>query len=561
MCVRCLIEFRWHNHLLMDTNEEEYKINSVQTTERNESILLNFRPVLFCAVFLCLGILFGKAYQEGASWLWLIILPFAVCFLVALGRWKSWRRFALKAVLLIFCFAVGLGGYSLQMSNYAKGGRYNGEFYVCGYVETCTLQNEYCRVTLVDIEIDGNQEKGKMVAYLPYTFYDEIDACDELAMTAQVSRNGEETTNSPFDAYSVNENMRYKATAENCLVIGRRIRFFDSVRSRMQEVIQEGMDETCAVVTIGVLTGDDAAIEDGLLKNFRYGGIAHIFAVSGLHVGALYSICLRIIKKTKLKNMPKIMRFVFLATLLLFYGGICGYSASVVRAIVMCLVLYASSLIGIISDLSERIAAAAIVVLSLSPIALFTVGFQLSFAACFGICWLSKPISSLLIKKRERRIDEDLPPLGLLESAKNSILSFLAVTVSAQIATAPIQLMSFGYISGWALLLNCIFVPLISLAFSFLLALVFIACIFPLSFATELLYLPNVIWTVLLLAFEIFDFSTFAVTGIALRGGGVCIYYLMCFFCTDKWNLPKKWRMACVVVCLAAFLIATIPFL
>ena len=524
----------------MDTNEEENKINSVQTAERNESILLNFRPVLFCAVFLCLGIIFGKAYQKGISWLWLILLPIIACFLVALGRWKSWREFAFKCVLLVFCFAVGLGGYSLQTSNYAKGGKYNGEFYVYGLVENCALQENFCRVVLVDIEIDGNQENGKMIAYLPYTFYDTIAVCDELVMTAQVSRNGGETLDNDFADYFVNENIRYSATAETCLVIGRRIRFFDSVRKRMQDVIQVGMDETCAAVTIGVLTGDDALMEDGLLSNFRYGGIAHIFAVSGLHVGALYAFCLFLVEKTKLKNTPKVIRFVVLATLLLFYGGVCGYSASVIRAIVMCLVLYASSLIGVLSDSGERIATAAIVVLLISPIALFTVGFQLSFSACLGICLLSRPISSLLIKKRERKVDEDLPPLTLFESARNSVLSFLAVTFSAQIATAPIQLICFGYISGWSLLLNCIFVPLITLAFSFLLTLVFIACILPLSFATVLLYLPNVIWTVLLLAFEIFDFSKFAITGVAMNGGGVCIYYLAWFLCTDKCNLSKK---------------------
>lgn len=543
----------------MHTNED--KNITTQTAETNESVLLNFRPALFCAVFLCLGICLGRAFQSGTSFLWLLVVPVFACFVVLIGRKNGWRKVLVKCAILSICGLVGLGGYTLQTHNFSKGGYYEGEYFISGFVEERALQGNRCRILLDDIEIDGSEEKGKLIAYLPYTFYEEIALSQEIAMTANVRREKESFEENSFYAYFVYDDIRFSATADTCTVIGRRFNLFEGVRQRMQRVIDAGMDETCAAVTVGVLTGDDAMIESGLLDNFRYGGIAHIFAVSGLHVGALYAFCLWLVQKTRLRRSSKALRFTMVAALLLFYGGICGYSASVVRAIVMCLLLYAAKLIGIASDSGEAIGAAAIIVLLLSPIALFTVGFQLSFAACFGIAWLSRPISSLLIKKKVRNRDEDTAPPTLLEGAKESALSFLAVTFSAQLATAPIQMMNFGYVSGWALLLNCIFVPLISMAFSLLLALVFLSCLLPLSVSAILLYIPNLIWTVLLLAFEIFDFSSFALTGIALSGGGVIAYYLTCFLLTDKWNIRKSRKRILLLLSFSVFLVTTVAIL
>lgn len=526
--------------------------------------LINFRPVLFCAFFLGAGIVYARAVYRGVSAWWLCALFVLYCALLFVRDRRSIKQTFLRCTYLALSFVVGFAAYALQIRNFMSGGQYNDRYFVCGRVETCILDGDLCRVTLSDLEMDGNAEKGKLIAYLPYTYYEKVSLSDRLAVYGKVKRFDVDTEDAYF-AYAVEADMRFQMNGESAVVMDSEFRFFPYLRNRIQTTLFSCMDETTASVTLAVLTGDDVFMDSGLLDNFRRGGIAHIFAVSGLHVGALFGFALALMKTKLLKCSPKLLRFTLVATLLLFYGAICGYSASVIRAIVMCLLTYAFSLIGLITDTGENIGAAAIVVLLLSPVSLFTTGFQLSFAACFGIAWLSRPIMQRLVKPIPVREDGETSPLTVRQSAYRAACSFFAVTISAQLATAPIQLMTFGYLSGWSIITNCIFVPLISAVFSIFLLLVTVACLFPIRWAMVILYVPNVIWSALLLTFEIFDFSGFAITEMTVGAGSIICYYLSCSFITDKWRLNKSVKrilfacamLACVTAVLAQTL--TIP--
>ena len=300
----------------------------------------------------------------------------------------------------------------------------------------------------------------------------------------------------------------------------------------------------------------------------RYGGIAHVFAVSGLHVGALYAFCMLLTKKTALRKTAKPIRFLLVALTLLFYGGICGFSASVVRATVLCLVSYFAKLIGTAFDKFEVLGLSAIFILLLSPAELFGVGFQLSFLACLGIFLWTRPLEkwgnrvcdetkkrlfAVMARKDGERIKNTKKADGLFLSMagkfRKKSMAFLSVSTAAQIATAPVLLQSFGYISGWSLLLNCIFVPFIGVIFSVLLSLVALSCVLPLSCSAVLLYLPNAVWSAVLLLFEAFDFSLFAIRGVTLSAGALACYYLALTFFSDKWNLRSRERFALGTLC------------
>ena len=118
------------------------------------------------------------------------------------------------------------------------------------------------------------------------------------------------------------------------------------------------------------------------MQNFRYGGIAHIFAVSGLHIGVIYGLLYGILRRLRVKGFVR-LPVVFAA--LLFYCGVCGFSPSSVRALVMCTVLMIADAAGYAYDRLNSVSAASLVVLVINPVYLFSVGFQLSVAAAAGI--------------------------------------------------------------------------------------------------------------------------------------------------------------------------------
>ena len=551
----------------------------MKRTEKTRDKLFNFRPIFFVAVFLCMGIVFAYAHTVHDVSVWWILLgfPFAAApFCFCRSKKQLWKT-ACALVSVFVAFTVGEASFRLSLSEYCDCGQYEIETLVTGRVVEKTDYGGLCSVVLADVKIGKNTEDKKLNAYLPASFFENLRLSDEILLQGKVVTDTAYFDQYGFRATDIKKGICFFMTVteeENCLVVGHEFDLFSEMLERIETVVYAGMDETSAAVTMAVLTGDTSSIETGLLDNIRMGGIAHIFAVSGLHVGALFAFCLMLVEKTRLKKLSRPLRFLLTALVVFFYAGICGFSASVVRAAVLCLIGYAAKSFGVTSDSLQALGAAAIVILLFAPTSLFEVGFQLSFAACLGIILLGRRISHALdalcsagkkfvtklfkLDKRpsphpERRNDDDTHPPEIPERIRRAIVSFLSVTLAAQIATAPILLQTYGFLSGWSLLLNALFVPLISTVFSLLLLFVAIACILPTSAIVIVLYLPSVVWSALLLVFQTVDFSTFALTGITLSAGGELCYYGGWQFLSDKWNLSENAKIALSTLCFSAF--------
>lgn len=545
-------------------------MNETQGQEgKTEDKLFNFRPACFAAAFLCLGIFFSYHVKlNGVSIWWSLLLlpilgtPFFFC------RAGKYKRMIISVLVLCCSFFIGYFSFSKTLDDFSDCTHYDGVHTVVGKAVDIRKYESSIVVILDEVYIDGNGENGRLKAYLPLSFYENIEFADELLLRGKVRTDVEYRSGYGFRANDIGDNVRFRLSgAEYCEVTDEYDDIFLKIRQRLTDVVYAGMDSEPAAVTIAVLTGNTYGIEEGALENMRAGGIAHVFAVSGLHVGALYAFCLLLYKKTALQKLPNFARFLLLAAILLFYGGICSYSPSIIRATVLCLIAYAAKIIGIKTDLLDVLGVGAFVVLCISPTALFEIGFQLSFAACFGIAILAKRIGQVfdeickgtgkLFKKEWAQPHfapngDTLPP-SLLELFRRKVGALISASLAAQITTAPILLSAFGYLSGWSLVLNFFFVPFISAVFAVLLALVFLASAMPIAFAPILLYAPNVVWSLVLLLFEAVDFSAFTLTGIRLVSASKLLYYSGLIVGTDKLNIPLAWRRGISAAFLLAF--------
>ncbi len=511
-----------------------------------EDRLFNFRPVFFTGAFLSLGIGFYYLYEVyGVSvwWSFLLLLTVApLCFCRTLARMKT---ILLGALLLIMAFFTGFFSLMIAWRSYANAPVSKQPCTVSGTViETVEKENVFY-VVLDDISMDGEARKGRLIAYLSTPYAHDFTLAHTLSVTGEVYALKNDGLQECVG--NMGNDVRYRMYAENYGVGKRTFDMLLWTRARVRNVLYAGMTGESASVTLAVLTGDTTGMDAGLLSNIRYGGIAHVFAVSGLHVGALYAFCLAVFAKTRLRKAPKPVRFFAVASLLILYGGVCGFSPSIIRATVMCLSFYFCRLWLYGSDSLERVGLAGTFVLLLSPTALFEAGFQLSFSACLGIVLLARPISDVCNVVANRivkpRVDADDHPRGIGRRMFDFSVSLFAVSASAQIATAPLLLHAFGYLSGWALLLNVLFVPLISAVFSLLLFLTVVACLLPLCVASHILYVPSVVWSVLLLFFHAMDLSRFALTAIKPSFFAMYLYGFACTFLTDKWNVSKGMRI------------------
>lgn len=535
--------------------------------DKKREKLFNFRPIFFLAVFLCFGILFAFLYRlyDVSLWWLCVLLPIIGASFCFCGT----KQTILKAVawwgaLCIF-FSFGFMAFSAQIKDFESAEVYNGEYTVVGTV----IEKEkfsYTAYLLVDnVFIEGKGVDGKLNAYLPLPFYKDIKLGDEIVLFGDVRSDKEIIGKYGFSSYEIGENIQYSCYADDCAVADGVTNVFLWLRNHIQTRIDAGMDEESGAVILAVLTGNTSQMDKDLLNNMRYGGIAHIFAVSGLHVGALYAFCLLLFSKTKVGKLPKVGKVALLAAILLFYGGVCGFSPSIIRAVTLCLTAYAAKQLLSSIDFLEMLGFSAIIILFLSPVDLFDVGFQLSFSACLGIVLLQKRIGQVCVEigKVYRKVfpkkltdepqrmagNENALPQTFFARARRAVASVLSVSLAAQIATMPIQLIHFGYISGWGLLLNVIFVPLISVAFAFLVVFALLACLLPVGAGSVVLYLPNVFWSAVLLLFETVDFSSLALSGWKVSWQACCCYYGGCIFATDKLYLSAIWKKVGGALC------------
>lgn len=213
-------------------------------------------------------------------------------------------------------------------------------------------------------------------------------------------------------------------------------------------------DPTVAGLITGMLTGDKSGIDQADYATMRETGMAHLFAVSGLHCGFLVMLL-------QLVPLPRRLRFLgngLTILVLLFYMCMVGLTPSVVRACVMQIFFLLGTIIRKDDDPLTSLAAALLVILLCNPYAAASVSLQLSFGAMLG-----------LLKITPRLYDVILPPKRGAKSRLYRIKAFFVgnfcSVVGATVFTAPLTALYFGMLSVVSPLSGVVAVPLAGYGF------------------------------------------------------------------------------------------------
>ena len=195
--------------------------------------------------------------------------------------------------------------------------------------------------------------------------------------------------------------------------------------------------------------GDKTELSDSVRESYSVAGASHILALSGLHIGLLYTMLFFILKPIARRgNIGRCVRSVFLLVLLWTFAFFTGLSPSVVRSVSMFSILAMADMVGREPLSLNTLAVAAWLMLFCNPAWLFDVGFQLSFLAVASILLIQKPIYHLITVKN--RIGK-------------SVWGLMSVSIAAQIGTAPLVLFYFSRFSVHFLLTNLVVIPLITI--------------------------------------------------------------------------------------------------
>ncbi len=493
--------------------------------------IFNYRPALFIALGIIFSILTAFFIMLNKLWIALIfallfLCDCAVIFLPCFNEFTIKYKIILTIIICVLSILSSLV-LTLQIDNFNRETLYNQHLSVEGNIEQVSATETGSKLVLNNCSVNGAIKKKLDYKIQVYVYGEtDLEIGDIITFSEYITDNSS-IYEGEFSEYPVLNSIKYTAmlNAEDIEVVGNNTNIFQKGNLFIKNTLKKGLSGDEFSVAYALLTGNSEDMDYELISSFRTAGVAHIFAVSGLHIGFLTTVLNFIFNLFKSKPWVKA---IFIPIILFFYVGICNFSASSIRAMIMITVSLIASIKGRRYDGLSSVSIALILILLIFPLQIFTVGFQLSFVVVLGILLLAKPISKLF----------KFLPLKIAQS--------LGAVIAAQLASIPICLLAFSQFSAIAIIINLIFIPIVTIIYILLLIMTLIGGIF--SIAPITLFIPKYILMFVNMCIQAFDFEIFMIGGFSL-GIFTIFYYLAMIIPSGILNLKGLTKIIATIVC------------
>jgi len=247
--------------------------------------------------------------------------------------------------------------------------------------------------------------------------------------------------------------------------------WFLSLREKIRQKISATLKGDEAAIAVAFLIGDQKEISKDLSTKIRNSGLAHLLSISGFHLslaGAIFFLSIRFLlsrnESLTLKfDLKKIAAFLAIFAVY-FYLKIAGSPLPAQRAFLLVLFALLALFFDEKFDVKRATMLAILLLILTNPYVIFSVSFQLSFAAILVLISFSKP-------------------------DRNYFLQIILLSIFIQIATLPFLMHHFRNLSLLGFVANLLAIPLTSF---FIMPLGFLALIFmPLNLSSPFLLLMN----------------------------------------------------------------------
>ena len=408
-----------------------------------------YRPFLFIAVFFVLGITLGNFIKAFGIYLFALIVCLLAC---CMSKNKKARVIFLAASIILF----GASYYCYRLEripgtivNFA------GERQVIvGTVRDAIVKNERLVYEVKGLYIQDGEfykaisgkvrlstlldDKGKVLHY-----GDIIKFSGKLKLP-QGRRN---PNGFDYRAYLLQKGISATMFSREIEVIGKEranpfIAAAFYLRQRLIAFYERYLPPNLASLLVGITLGIKDSIPGETMKAVRESGVAHALAVSGLHTGVIYAALELFFDRLAVSRK---LAFAIESLAIIFYSFMTGLSPSVTRAAIMIMVFMLSKVVGRENDSLNSLSFSTVILLLANPLTLFSVSFQLSYAAVLGIILFYNPVKSLF----------HFLPKYLKES--------VTVMLAAQLAAVPFLAYHFYNISMVGFITNLLVVPLVSI--------------------------------------------------------------------------------------------------
>ena len=211
-------------------------------------------------------------------------------------------------------------------------------------------------------------------------------------------------------------------------------------------------DEETSSILLGLILGNKTDIDENTQENFKNASMAHVLAVSGMHI-AYVILGINILFK---KILGKRNTYIFSIIILIFYMFITNFSPSVTRAGIMGILILVSKIIYRKNDIYTSMAISLFVILIYNPFLILNAGLQLSYGGVIGIIIFNKSIIKILenIKIKNKVYKYKIKPV--IQNILDKIKEIISVSISVQLFIFPIILVNMNTFNPYFLISNLI---------------------------------------------------------------------------------------------------------
>lgn len=329
------------------------------------------------------------------------------------------------------------------------------------------------KISLTGIIISNKEEKDYNNKYKIETYYNNkkiklyittskdimLEYGDKIEFTGKYIRPETQRNYKGYDYSNYLKQLKIYGTikATNVKLEGKkRANYFFQVANDISTKIisktKKLLDKDTSSVLLGLILGYKVDIEEEKQENFKNAGMAHVLAVSGMHVTYVI-LGISILLKNVL---GKRKNYIFCIFILIFYMFITNFSPSITRAGIMGIIMIFSKVIYRKNDIYTSISISLLLMLIYNPFLIQNLGLLLSYGGVVGIVILNKTILTALknIRIKNKTYKYFIRPK--IQTQLDKIKEIISISISVQIFILPIIINNLNTFNPYFLISNLI---------------------------------------------------------------------------------------------------------
>lgn len=352
------------------------------------------------------------------------------------------KKYDITAVLL--CCTIGITVYfavSLQLDKAADpllGGTYD--------ISATVTSKRTISTDSAVFTLESNTENGK-VGILLYSDDIHAEKGDTLRFSAEFSKLYNTAAYNTADRYR-SDGITLSATLKSDIAVTKGdypLSFIDDYRNYLIDRIKTEFSDDSGALMLGIFAGDKSSLSDELYYDIKAAGVAHLTAVSGMHLTLIITILMVLLSVTGIAGTYRI-RFILTVVLTLCFTAFFGFTASVVRSGIMIITANIGAVFYRKSDCATSVGLAVLLITLFDPLSCTDAGLILSAVTTLGAGAAAPAISG--------KLTTAFPRLN------KKLCDTLCVSFCAALAGIPLSAIYFGTFSVAGILVSVIVLPL-----------------------------------------------------------------------------------------------------